>query len=97
VRVTLTPPNSDDVVWPASTAPPRSRIRCTCVDVAVAISSRSGTDARLCGQPATWSSSLTPIGTPPNGFVTSATPAASVACSRSRWQKAFSGLASIAA
>ncbi len=49
------------------------------------------------GQPATWSSSLTPIGTPPNGSDTSAAAAAAVARSRSRWQNAFSGLASMAA
>ena len=97
VRTKLTPPNSDAVVCPARTTPPISRSRCTCVDVPVAMSSRSGTEAWVNGQPATWSSSLTPIGTPPNGIDTSATPAASVACSRSRWLNAFSGLASIAA
>ena len=97
VRVTLTPPNSDAVVWPARTAPPSSRRRCTWVDVAVAMSSLNGTEAWLYGHPATGSSSLTPIGTPPNGFDTSATSAASVACSRSRWLNAFSGLASMAA
>ena len=33
VRVTLTPPNSLAVVWPARTAPPTSRIRCTITPV----------------------------------------------------------------
>ena len=65
--MTLTPPNSDAVVWPASTAPPLSRIRCTIIDVDVAMRSASGTDAWVYGQPATRSSSLTPIGTPPKG------------------------------
>ena len=97
MRVTLTPPNSEAVVCPASTAPPRSRMRWTIVDVAVAIWSANGTEAWVYGQPATSSSSLTPIGTPPNGSETSATPAAIVARSRSTWLKAFSGLASIAA
>ena len=96
VRVTLTPPNSDAVVCPASTAPPRSRIRWTIVDVAVAISSAKAPTPWVYGHPATSSSSLTPIGTPPNGMETSATPAAVAARSRSRWLKAFSGLASIA-
>ena len=45
VRVRLTPPNSDAVVCPASTAPPWSRIRWTIVDVAVAIWSANGTEA----------------------------------------------------
>ena len=78
VRVTLTPPNSDAVVCPASTAPPTSRMRWTIVDVAVATWSASGTEAWVYGHPATSSSSLTPIGTPPNGSDTSATPAASM-------------------
>ena len=83
VRVTLTPPNSDAVVCPASTAPPRSRMRCTIVEVEVAMRSANGTEAIVNGQPATVSSSLTPIGTPPNGIDTSATPAAIVARSMS--------------
>ena len=72
-------------------------MRWTIVDVTVAMRSARGTDASVAGQPATASSSLTPIGTPPNGNDTSATPAASVARSRSRWLKALSGLASMAA
>ena len=97
VRVKFMPPNSEAVVCPASTAPPRSRMRWTIVDVDVATRSANGTEAYVNGQPATWSSSLTPIGTPPNGSDTSAAPAARSACSRSKWQKAFSGLASMAA
>ena len=96
VRVTLTPPNSDAVVWPTSTAPPRSRMRSTLRLVYSATRSLNGTDASVYGQPATWSSSLTPIGTPPNGRLTSARAAARSAFSRSRWQNAFRSLASIA-
>src|SRR6478735_8709253 len=53
VRVQLTPPNSDAVVCPTSTAPPRSRIRATLVLVSVAIASRYSADACVSGQPAT--------------------------------------------
>ena len=70
--MTLTPPNSLAVVCPASTAPPAPLIRSTIVEVTSLTSSRSGTEAWVYGQPATWSSSFTPIGTPPNGLLTSA-------------------------
>ena len=46
--------------------------------------SARGTEAIVNGQPATASSSLMPIGTPPNGSDTSATPAAIIARSISR-------------
>ena len=52
----------------------------------------------MSGQPVTWSSSFTPIGTPPNGLVhVGAAAAARSACSRARWQNAFRSLASMAA
>ena len=76
VRVTLTPPNSDAVVWPTSTAPPRSRMRSTLRFVYLATRSLNGTDASVYGHPATASSSFTPTGTPPNGRFTSARAAA---------------------
>ena len=81
VRVTLTPPNSLAVVWPASTAPPWSTSRVTSVEVYVATSSANTTLALVAGQPVTWSSSLTPMGTPPKGFDTSAAAAAARAAS----------------
>jgi hypothetical protein len=96
VRVTLTPPNSLAVVCPASTAPPWSRIRCTMTDVCVATLSLKTTHASVSGQPATSSSSFTPIGTPPNGSDTSARRAAASASSRGVKLKAFRSLASIA-
>ena len=97
VRVTFTPPNSDAVVWPTRTAPPRSRARPGFVLVTVAISSRKTTQAWVSGHPSTWSSSFTPIGTPPNGFDTSAERAAASACSRCRCENTFNSLASMAA
>ena len=42
----------------------------------VATSSANTTLAWVAGQPVTWSSSLTPTGTPPKGFDTSAASAA---------------------
>ncbi len=97
VRLRLTPPNSLAVVWPASTAPPRATIRCTIVAVWVATRSRNGTDASVSGHPSTWVSSFTPMGTPPNGKVTSAAAAADRAASRSSKHTAFRSLASTAA
>ena len=75
VQVRLMPPNSLEVVSPNGTAPaPRNRV--TSVESWSDVSSLSGMDASVAGQPATWSSSFTPIGTPPNGSDTSALPAA---------------------
>ena len=97
VRVRLTPPNSLAVVSPNGTAPPVSRSRSMCVSVWLATRSRNGTDASVSGQPATWSSSFTASGTPPNGRVTSACSAAASAPSGSRNENAFSVESSIAA
>ncbi len=94
--MTLTPPNSLAVVCPASTAPPAPVIRSSCVEVTSLTPSRSGTDACVYGQPVTWSSSFTPIGTPPNGLLTSAARAAASASSRGVKQNALRSLASIA-
>ena len=97
VRVRFTPPNSLAVVCPARTTPASSTSRVTMVAVCSATRSASTAQPSLYGQPATRSSSFTPIGTPPKGLVTSAADAAASAASRGRWQKAFSSLASMAA
>src|SRR5690606_7238329 len=97
VRVQLMPPNSDDVVNPTRTAPPSASIRPALVDVCSATRSRNTAQASVYGQPVTASSSLTPIGTPPNGSDTSAAAAAANARSGSRNENALRSLASIAA
>src|SRR6478672_7090912 len=96
VDVRLMPPNSDAVVRPIGIAP-ATRSRATLVESWSAISSRSVSDASVAGHPATLSSSFTPIGTPPKGWVTSAFAAAFRAPSGSRNEKALTSDASIAA
>ncbi len=49
---TLRPPNSLAVVSPKGTAPPRSSVRATLIDVSVAISSAYNRLAWVAGQPA---------------------------------------------
>ena len=66
VEVQLTPPNSDAVVWAASTAP-AARSRATWVESKADIRSAKTSDASVNGQPSTCSSSLTPMGTPAEG------------------------------
>ena len=97
VTDTLSPPNSLAVVWPIRLAPPRRRSRSTMVLSWVAVRSLKTREAAVSGQPATESSSLTPMGTPPNGSEVSAPRADSSARSASMWEKALSVLASIAA
>src|SRR4051794_3178728 len=97
VTLTLSPPNSLAVVAPTGTAPPRSSNRSTTCAVRSATRSAKTNEPSLNGQPRTGSSSLIPVGTPPNGFETSAVAATRYAQSRSRWQNAFSREASIAA
>ena len=92
VRVTLTPPNSLAVVCPARTAPPWSRMRCTIVEVC-----RGRSVARTAPRPA--------VSGQPFDLVEllhadrhaaerqgrrRRRPARGRACSRSRWQNAFS-------
>ena len=90
------PPNSDAVVSPIGTAPAVRR-RATLVESWSAISSRNVSDASVAGQPATSSSSFTPMGTPPNGRLTSAPAAARRASSGSRYENALMSERSMAA
>ena len=83
VLVKLMPPNSEAVVWPASTAP-AARSRATWVESWSATRSAKTRDASVYGQPATVSSSLIPRGTPPKGSETSAAAAVARAASASR-------------
>ena len=83
VRVQLMPPNSDAVVKPTSTAP-AARSRATWVLSRAAIRSAKTSEASVCGHPATSSSSLMPMGTPPKGRSMSAAAAAALAASSSR-------------
>src|SRR6476469_3060288 len=85
VDVRLMPPNSDAVVSPIGIAP-ATRRRATFVESWSAISWRRVREASVAGQPATLSSSFTPSGTPPNGWLTSAFAAALRAPSASRWE-----------
>ncbi len=96
VNVWLTPPNSDDVVCAASTAPASTR-RWILVSVNDATSSAKGTEPCVSGQPSTRSSSLTPTGTPPKGSDTSTVRAASRAASGSEKHTALRAEASMAA
>ena len=88
VRVTLTPPYSLAVVSAKLFAPAACN-RDTIVEVCVALTSANGTDASVAGQPLTWSSSFTPIGTPPKGSDTSALSARESAASASTNEMAF--------
>ncbi len=83
VEVQLTPPNSDAVVWAAITAP-AARSRTTWVESNAAVRSAKTSEASVNGHPATGSSSLTPMGTPPKGRDTSAAAAWARAASVSR-------------
>ncbi len=74
-----------------------SSSRSTTVDVYVAMRSWKTSDASVWGQPSTGSSSLMPVGTPPNGFETSADAAAARARSASTNEKQLRSDASIAA
>ncbi len=84
----MTPPNSDAVVWAASTAP-AARSRTTWVESNGAVRSAKTSEASVNGHPATGSSSLTPMGTPPKGRDTSAAAAWARAASGSRWLTAL--------
>ena len=97
VTLTLRPPNSLAVVAPTGTTPPAASRRSTWCEVVVATRSRWTSEASVHGQPATGSSSLIPVGTPPKGRVTSASAAALRARSGSRWAKALRSEASMAA
>jgi hypothetical protein len=97
VTLTLRPPNSEAVVDPTGTAPPRVRSRSTWWDVVVATRSLWTRDASVQGHPATGSSSLIAVGTPPKGSDTSACSTAACARSGSRWAKALRSDASMAA
>jgi hypothetical protein len=90
VEVQLIPPNSLDVVCPASTAPVARR-RVTEVSSWSATRSWKILEASVYGHPFTASSSLTPKGTPPKGSAGSATLAAWRARSKSVWLKALRG------
>ena len=96
VDVQLTPPNSEAVVWPARTAP-AARSRETWVESEADTRSAKTSDASVKGHPATGSSSLTPMGTPPKGRDTSARAAWVLAASASTSEKAFRSEASMAA
>src|SRR5438270_2082521 len=96
VTLTLSPPNSLAVVWPASTAP-AARSRSMTVASWPETRSAKARDASVRGQPATGSSSLTAMGSPPRGAFTSARAAAARALSPSRWVKALSVLVPMAA
>src|SRR5947208_13075573 len=95
--LTFSPPNSLAVVLPTGTTPPRSNRRWMWCAVWPATRSLNTRDASVQGHPATGSSSLIPVGTPPNGFETSAVVAAALARSGSTWEKAFKPDVSIAA
>src|SRR4051812_39991570 len=71
LTLTLSPPNSLDVVRPTGTAPPCPTSRSTNVEVWSATRSANTSDASVYGQPSTGSSSFTPTGSPPNGRLVS--------------------------
>src|SRR5690606_36311267 len=98
VTLTLRPPNSLAVVSPTGSAPPLvTRRSTTCPDLG-AIRSLNSSDDSVHGHPATGSSSLIPVGTPPKGSDTSAARAASRSRSGSSTnEKQFSSDASMAA
>src|SRR4051794_17600209 len=97
VTLTLRPPNSLAVVLPTGTTPPRSTRRSYWCDEYVATRPRKTSEHSVHGQPATGSSSLMAVGTPPNGSDTSARSAAARAPSGSRKQNAFRSDAPMAA
>ena len=67
VTLTLSPPNSLAVVLPDRHDPAALDQALAWCDVYVAMRSLNTSDASVHGQPATGSSSLMPVGTPPNG------------------------------
>src|ERR1700720_2331393 len=90
------PPNSDAVDCATGIAP-AARSRATWVLSSSVIASQNTSYACVAGHPATASSSLTAMGTPPNGRSTSHDAAAAIAASPSTCETALSSDASIAA